>query len=139
MLSAERHALGQIRTILGVDEQAGSLILAGDIDPSGYLRLMHAATDSLVDGAREAALAAQVGDISGDGLAILVSCVGRKLVMGASVDDEVDAVAEVFGSSTQVAGFYSNGEISSAEQGLTGCRLHNQTMTITHLAETPLA
>lgn len=140
MLSAERQALGQIRTILGVDEARGSLVLAGDIDASGYLRLMHAATDSLVDGAREAALATGVtGAPHGDSLALLVSCVGRKLVMGARVDDEVDAVTEVFGAGTQIAGFYSNGEISPALGGFAGCRLHNQTMTITHLAEMPAA
>jgi hypothetical protein len=132
MLGSERQELGLIRTILGVDEGNGSLVLAGDIDPSGYLRLMHASTDSLVDGAREAALS--VGH-SGDGLALLVSCVGRKLVMGARVDDEVDAVTEVFGPATQVAGFYSNGEISPSQRGGSACHLHNQTMTITHLTE----
>jgi hypothetical protein len=140
MLGADRHALGLIRTILGVDEAKGSLVLAGDIDASGYLRLMHAATDSLVDGAREAALATgAAGDLDGDGLALLVSCVGRKLVMGVRVDDEVDAVTDVFGVATHIAGFYSNGEISPAAHGLVGCRLHNQTMTITHIAERPAA
>jgi hypothetical protein len=132
MLGAERQELGLIRTILGVDDANGSLVLAGAIDPSGYLRLMHASTDSLVDGAREAALS--VGH-SGDGLALLVSCVGRKLVMGARVDDEIDAVNEVFGPGTQLAGFYSNGEISPSQHGGSACHLHNQTMTITHLSE----
>ena len=67
-------------------------------------------------------------------LAILISCVGRKLVMGDRVDEEVEAVAEILGRGSTVAGFYSNGEIAST--GFRGeCRLHNQTMTITWIAE----
>jgi hypothetical protein len=137
MLGADRHALGRIRTILGIDEASGSLILAGDIDAHGYLRLMHASTDSLVDGARDAALAVGIaaGDPRDNGLALMVSCIGRKLVMGARVDEEVEAVSEVFGAGTQVTGFYSNGEISPSLQAGAFCHLHNQTMTITHLAE----
>ena len=54
--------------------------------------------------------------------------------MGSRVDEEVEAVAEVFGKHAHVTGFYSNGEISPLLKGLE-CRLHNQTMTITHLSE----
>jgi small ligand-binding sensory domain FIST len=68
------------------------------------------------------------------GVAILVSCVGRKLVMGGRVDDEVEAVANVFGTGASITGFYSNGEISPFV-GSTECELHNQTMTITYLYE----
>ena len=63
-----------------------------------------------------------------------MSCVGRKLVMGARVDEEVEAVAAVFGRNARVAGFYSNGDISPLLAS-TECRLHNQTMTITLLRE----
>ncbi|MDT9000788.1 FIST N-terminal domain-containing protein [Paucibacter sp. APW11] len=138
MLGQDHHAVGLIRTILGVDEAAGSLILAGDIVQDGYLKLMHATTDSLVDGAHEAAAAAGVDNAAaGCSLALLVSCVGRKLVMGARVDEEVESVAEVFGRHAHVTGFYSNGEISPALASGSGgeCHLHNQTMTITHLSE----
>ena len=136
MLGEDRSALGLIRTILGVDEAAGSLILAGNIVDCGYLRLMHASTDSLVDGAVAAAEEAfRPGTDAGESLVLLVSCVGRKLVMGTRVDEEVEAVAAVFGPQACIAGFYSNGEISPMRDLLT-CHLHNQTMTITHIAET---
>lgn len=130
---------GLIRTILGINEADGSLVLAGDIVRDGFLRLMHASTDSLVEGAQSAAesvIGQRAGGDTGvaDSLAILVSCVGRKLVMGARVDEEVEAVAEVFGRKAMITGFYSNGEISPNPQGLE-CHLHNQTMTITHLSE----
>jgi hypothetical protein len=135
MLGEDRSAVGLIRTILGIDEAAGSLVLAGNIVENGYLRLMHASTDSLVDGATAAAqAAASETGVAGDSLAVLVSCVGRKLVMGARVDEEVEAVVAVLGQQAQVAGFYSNGEISPLD-AQTGCHLHNQTMTVTHISE----
>ncbi len=138
MLGKDHNEIGLIRTILGVDEAAGSLTLAGDIDPNGYLKLMHASTDALVDGAEAAALAAQNAQQGSaqnrQGLALLVSCVGRKLVMGGRVDEEVEAVADVFGQSATLTGFYSYGEISPFTKAR-DCKLHNQTMTITYLSE----
>lgn len=135
MLGEDHHAIGLIRTILAVDESAGSLTLAGEIVPNGYLKLMHASTDKLVNGAEAAANAASaMFDQAGESLAILVSCVGRKLVMGNRVDEEVEAVADVFGSQAVLTGFYSYGEISPFTPGAS-CKLHNQTMTISCLGE----
>jgi hypothetical protein len=136
MLGKDHGELGLIRTILGVDEADGSLTLAGEIDPDGYLKLMHASTDALVDGAETAAQAALGSPALGsNSLAVLVSCVGRKLVMGGRVDEEVEAVADVLGHQTTLTGFYSYGEISPFGQ-LAECKLHNQTMTIACLSET---
>jgi hypothetical protein len=135
MLGKDHNEVGLIRTILGVDEAQGSLTLAGDIDADGYLKLMHANTDALVDGAEAAAQAAQGTQLHKDeSLSLLVSCVGRKLVMGGRVEEEVEVVAEVFGKSSTLAGFYSYGEISPFS-GEVDCKLHNQTMTITRLCE----
>lgn len=143
VLGADVNDPGITRTILGVDEAAGSLILAGDVPQGGHLQLMHASVDVLVDAAERAARAASQpphpSDLPsrqtvGDTLAVLVSCIGRKLVMGPRVDEEVEAVARVAGPRTTLAGFYSNGEISPHVQG-TECRLHNQTMTITLVSE----
>lgn len=135
MLGENHNEIGLIRTILGVDESTGSLTLAGEIIANGYLKLMHASTDKLVAGAEEAAtMAAAMQGGSDAGLAILVSCVGRKLVMGARVDEEVEAVGEVFGQRATLTGFYSYGEISPFQPDA-ACRLHNQTMTVTCLNE----
>ena len=135
MLGEDHSEMGLIRTILGVDEAAGSLTLAGNIDPNGYLKLMHASTDALVDGAEAAAEAAKAMLAhDGQGLALLVSCVGRKLVMGGRVDEEVEAVGEVFGQGATLAGFYSYGEISPFAPAVE-CKLHNQTMTVTYISE----
>jgi hypothetical protein len=135
VLGEDHSAEGIIRTILGVSEEDGSLILAGDIPQGGYLQLMQASVDALVEAAEAAAeKAMNEQEAIGDSLAILVSCVGRKLVMGGRVEEEVEAVADVFGSGTTVAGFYSNGEISPLIDTFE-CKLHNQTMTITLLRE----
>jgi len=135
MLGQDHNELGLIRTILGVNEDEGSLTLAGDIDPEGYLKLMHASTDGLVGGAEVAAQAAVPLHAGGEtGLAMLVSCVGRKLVMGGRVEEEVEAVADVLGAGTAIAGFYSYGEISPFSKEVE-CKLHNQTMTITYMTE----
>ncbi|MDD0837603.1 FIST N-terminal domain-containing protein [Curvibacter sp. HBC61] len=126
---------GLIRTILAVDEASGSLTLAGEVAQGCFLKLMQASTDRLIDGAENAAEAARAMQGGHDAtLAILVSCVGRKLVMGSQVDEEVASVGEVLGPRALLTGFYSNGEISPlAEAG--NCELHNQTMTITTLYE----
>lgn len=136
MLDASQEKSGIFRTILGIDEAEGSLTLAGDIDPNGYLKLMHSTTEKLIDGAEIAAESAAkiVSQAQGQGVAILVSCIGRKLVMGDRVDEEVEAVAELMGKHTAVTGFYSNGEIAGSTY-FGDCRLHNQTMTITWIAE----
>lgn len=135
VLGDDHREIGVIRTIIGIDDNTHSLILAGDVRQGGWVRLMHASTNALIEGAQAAAQAAALmhgGD--SPGLALLISCVGRKLVMGGRVDEEIEAVAQVFGQSAWITGFYSNGEISPFV-GSPDCRLHNQTMTITCLSE----
>lgn len=135
MFDHKLQSTGVIRTILGIDEAAGSLTLAGDIEPGGFAQLMHASTDQLVNGAETAARNACPSATSPNtALALLISCVGRKLVMGEHSDEEVEAVAEVLGPNTVLTGFYSYGEIAPTSAGAP-CRLHNQTMTITLIAE----
>jgi len=137
MLSAEGNDMGIIRTILGINEDEGSLILAGNLIEGGYLQLMHASTDALIDGAEQAAVLVKSlhNNNTQSGLAILVSCIGRKLLIGGRIDEEVDVVCDTFGQQTTITGFYSNGEISPFSNS-TDCKLHNQTMTITYLSET---
>ena len=137
MLDSKQSEVGLIRTILGVDEAARSLTLAGSLIDDGYLRLMQASTDALVNGAEQAASAARGPQCEGrEGLALLVSCVGRKLVMGERVDEEIEAVADVYGRGATLAGFYSYGEISPLNS-TPECKLHNQTMAVTYLCEGP--
>jgi hypothetical protein len=126
---------GLVRTILAVDEQEQSMTFAGDMPEGMYARLMKANFDRLVEGAAGAAEASRQ-PLSGHPaeLAILISCVGRKLVLKQRIEEEVEAVRDILGVGTPLAGFYSYGEISPYV-ATARCELHNQTMTITTLSE----
>ncbi|MDD5170341.1 MAG: FIST N-terminal domain-containing protein [Syntrophales bacterium] len=126
---------GIVRTILAVNEEEQSLTFAGDVPEGAYARLMKANFDRLIDGAVEAAKRSQgnPGDASPD-LAILISCVGRKLILQQRVEEEVEGVQDILGLKTIYTGFYSYGEISPFSPG-EKCELHNQTMTITTIFE----
>ncbi|HEY5961513.1 MAG TPA: FIST N-terminal domain-containing protein [Polyangiaceae bacterium] len=130
-----RSELGVVRTILAVDRDARSLTFAGDVPNGHYARLMRANFDRLLDGASGAAKTSYeaIGSRTPD-LAILISCVGRKLVLGQRIEEEVEAVQQVLGEPTVLAGFYSYGEVSPFSRSAR-CELHNQTMTITTLSE----
>lgn len=124
-----------VRTILAIDEAKKSMTFAGDVPEGRYARFMKANFDRLVDGAMGAARTSHeaLGASSPD-LAILISCVGRKLVLQQRVEEEVEAVREVLGEKAVLTGFYSYGEISPFAPS-SCCELHNQTMTVTTLSE----
>ncbi len=125
-----------VRTILSVDEEDGSMTFAGDIPEGEYVRLMKASFEKLVQGAGDAAqYAVSSLGVENPDLAILISCVGRRLVLKQRTDEEVDAVKEELGPGTTVTGFYSYGEICPHYADGKQCELHNQTMTITLFKE----
>jgi hypothetical protein len=134
ILNDNEDESGLIRIILAVDEAKGSLTFAGDIPHNGLLRLMHTDSSGLVAGAKGAASETFKHAKNHDGVGVLISCVGRKLVMGDDIDEEVEAVQDSFGDHNPVTGFYSYGEICPQE-GFQQCKLHNQTMTITWFAD----
>lgn len=125
-----------VRTILSVNEADGSMIFAGDIPQGEYVRLMKANNDRLIDGANGAAEMSKMSMKDSDpDLAILISCVGRKLVLKQRVEEELDIVREVIGNRAAMTGFYSYGEICPTKPFEQHCELHNQTMTITIFKE----
>ncbi len=134
-MRVNKHDQPVVRTILAVNEADQSITFAGDIPEGSMVQLMKANTNRLIMGAGKAAGISLNGTpMRKPDLAILISCVGRKLVLKQMVEEELEGVREVFGNSTTMAGFYSYGEISpfSAEAR---CELHNQTMTITTFYE----
>jgi hypothetical protein len=126
---------GIVRTILSVDDENQSMTFAGDIPEGSYARFMKANFERLIDGAHGAAKTSYdaLNSRSPD-LAILISCVGRKLVLKQRTEEEVETAGEIFGNHTAMTGFYSYGEISPFMPGAQ-CSLHNQTMTITTFVE----
>ncbi|MBK7149751.1 MAG: FIST C-terminal domain-containing protein [Bacteroidetes bacterium] len=134
-LRTEKGSEQLVRTILGVNEADQSMTFAGDMPEGSYARLMRANFDRLIDAASIAANDTFVSlDKNETELAILISCVGRKLVLDQRVDEEVESVRDVLGPEAVFTGFYSYGEISPLSQSMT-CELHNQTMTITTFSE----
>lgn len=123
-----------VRTILGVNEDNQSLTFAGDISEGAYAQLMKANFDRLVQGASEAATSTNLAaDDDSATLAVAISCVGRRLVLGERTEEETEATLDVLPKGTQQIGFYSYGEISPYATGT--CDLHNQTMTLTTFSE----
>ena len=123
-----------VRTILAVNEGEQSLTFAGDIPEGSLAQLMKANFDRLVQGALEAASSTRLPADDGlTTLAIAISCVGRRLVLGERTEEEIEATLDVLPKQTQQIGFYSYGEISPYAAGT--CDLHNQTMTLTTLNE----
>jgi hypothetical protein len=121
-----------VRTILKVNEEERSITFAGNMPQGAYARLMKANSNHLIKGASAAAYDSMGMISQKPDLAILISCVGRKLVLNQRIKEEIEAVRAIYGNSTAITGFYSYGEISPS---LSKCELHNQTMTITTLTE----
>ena len=136
VIGEDQKGTGLIRTILGINEEDGSLILAGDVKEMQYVRLMHASTDNLIDGAQLAVSNALTAPSSQQTLsvALVTSCVGRKLVMGDRVEEELECVQELLPPNTCIAGFYSYGEICPFNNQ-SDSKLYNQTMSMTLIQE----
>ena len=123
-----------VRTILSVNEAEQSLTFAGDVPVGGYVRLMKANFDRLIDGAVGAGRVSTEALGTPVDLALLISCVGRRMVLRQRVEEEVEGVRDIVGRGAAITGFYSYGEISPFTPQAR-CELHNQTMTVTTFSE----
>ena len=123
-----------VRTILNINDDNQSMILAGDVPINSRVQLMMASIDGIGAGAKTAAEFAMKNRKKKPELVLLVSCVGRKLVMNQRVEEELEEVREIIGEKIPMAGFYSYGEMAPFN-GSRSCELHNQTMTLTLISE----
>ena len=110
------------------------MTFAGNIPNGSKVRLMKGNIDKLIDASYNAAEEIYSKQINNPELALLVSCVGRKIVLGNRIEEEIEAVKEVFGDKMLICGFYSYGEISPTQKNV-ACEFHNQTMTLTTISE----
>ena len=122
-----------IRTLLAIDEEQQSLTFAGDVPEGAITLLMKGSTTDLIEGARNAAK--QANGNNNPGLAVVISCVGRRLLMGQMVEEELEVVQEELGDNTMITGFYSYGELAPYSDQYFKCELHNQTMTLFSIYE----
>ncbi|WP_246169218.1 FIST signal transduction protein [Rudanella paleaurantiibacter] len=125
-----------VRTILSVDTERKTMTFAGDVPVGSKVRFMKANFDRLTSAASTAARQLSDQLHHHPHFSLLISCVGRKLVLGPHIDEEVEAVSRTLGSNVPLIGFYANGELSPFPDG-GACQLHNQTMTITSFYELP--
>ena len=123
-----------VRTILNIDEEKNAMILAGDVPEQSKVQLMMTNMDSIASASETAALRAMEGRNNPPQLALLISCIGRKLVLDQRIEEEVEEVMSVIGDDVVISGMYSYGEIAPF-YGERSCKLHNQTMTITLISE----
>ena len=127
-----------VRAIFSINEEEKSLLITEAFEPGSQVQLMRGTISNIMEGAETAAKAAKEAllcPIEGDQLAIIISCLGRKLTLGLWTPDELDIVADVLGSEVIQFGFYAYGEIAP-DINTHFCLSHNQTMTLTTLAET---
>ena len=122
-----------VRTILSINEENQSMVFAGNVPVGSKVQFMMANFDRVIDSASNAAVKSRIHENENPDLTIMVSCVGRKLVMQNRTEEEIEAVADTYNDESTFCGFYSNGEICPSTDGVNS--LHNQTMTITTLKE----
>lgn len=123
-----------VRSILNIDEAENAMILAGDIPEESKVQLMMTNVDNIANASERAAKQALHYRKNKPELAILVSCIGRKIILDQRVEEEIEEVTQVLGENVRITGFYSYGEIAPFH-GEVSCQLHNQTMTVTLLSE----
>lgn len=118
-----------VRSVAQINEAKNALILAHKIPENTRVQLMHSNVMKLIDGAA-GALNGCTLDFSGNlsTAALIVSCVGRRLIMGQKTEDEIDIIKARLPKHTEICGFYSYGEFSPTASKQN--KLHNQTMTI---------
>ncbi|GLY15041.1 hypothetical protein Kisp01_20560 [Kineosporia sp. NBRC 101677] len=121
-----------VRTVQAFGEDERSMVFTGDIPQNSMARLMRANMDELIDGAGDAVETAELVD-GLPVLALVISCIGRRAVLGQRTEDELETVLARLPGHAQVTGFYSYGEISPTGPGTSA--LQNQTLTVTTIQE----
>jgi hypothetical protein len=133
-MKKDKDDIAVVRGISGISEKDQSLIFGANIPEGVHLRLMKGNIDRLIAGAEESAISACKGVTEVSELVLIISCVGRRLVLKQLVEEEIETVRQVVGDKPKITGFYSYGEIAPLEN-VSLCELHHQTMTLTTLSE----
>ncbi len=122
-----------IREVVAVDKDEKSITFIDEVPQGWWGQILRGVDDRLVDGASLAARRAGIKESTGAAIALVVSCIGRKWVMGQKIGDETEAVQDE-APDTPTIGFYSYGEIAPHER--TGrCTLHHASVSVTVLSE----
>jgi len=123
-----------IRSVLAIDEKNKALIFAGDVPQGSLARLMKSDIDSLIDSSEMASRKIKQANQK-TALGLVVSCVGRRVILNQLVDEEIEIIGDILGDEVELTGFYSYGELVPYSDEVLSCQLHNQTMTLTVIYE----
>ena len=118
-----------VRAVRDVHQGEGSITFAGDIVQGATAQLMRGSHDGLTHAAHLAAKQASTGY---EQLAIAISSVGRRALLGERTEDELDAMCGGLDADLPIVGFYGYGELAPVD-GIND--VYDQTMTITTLGE----
>lgn len=104
----------RLRSIVrDVPKQPGTLALFAAIAAGNRVQLCRNSPDDLIADVRTVAAAeAGRGSARAVAAALLISCSGRKLVLGQRMDEEVGALTAAFSRALPLAGFLSAGEVA---------------------------
>ena len=104
----------RLRTLVyDVPKQPGALALFGAIAAGNRVQLCRNQPDDLIDEVRAIA-AAEAGRAGAQAVAaaVLISCSGRKFLLGQRIAEEVGALTDAFSRELPLAGFLSAGEVA---------------------------
>lgn len=118
--------------VIGADLERRALRFIDAVPPGGWAQILRGDDAELVAGAADAVEAALGATSDFNGLALVISCIGRKWVMGQRVGDETEAVQTR--AATPTIGFYAYGELAP-RAGRGGALLHHASITVTLLDE----
>lgn len=124
-----------VRSVLDVDDDTDTILLTGDVPQGCTAQLLHQDSEALADAAERAARDAAATAGVPAGLALVVTCLGRRLALGSRTEDELESVVAGLPAGTPALGFYTYGEL--APTSARSCDLHNETLTVAVLGERP--
>lgn len=126
-----------LRAPLSFDAKAGTVTVVGSIDKGASVRVCTATRAEVIAGVDQALQNAPREGFKA-AAALIVSCAGRKWVMGNHGHEEVERVFAALGRRLPMAGFPSFGEIApfrTADGSYTPTCFHNVTFTLCLIGE----
>lgn len=118
--------------VISVDEDTKSLQLTRKIVDGSQVQMLRGYSGKLFEAAENT-----VNDLhpiaDGTHLAVVTSCLGRRVVLGSRTADELSCVRQTLPNGVGMVGFYGMGEFSSTSS--TACKLYNYTMTMALIGE----
>ncbi len=109
-------------------ENDGSSVYLGAVTQGAKVQLAAVAAQDQILDATDEALEAALSSFPNQrpDAALLVSCIGRKFLLGSRASSEIDQARKRLGEDVPVVGFYGYGEIAPLQRH-SHARLHNET------------